>query len=59
MSNNKTENVGGIDIDLEKVNRLTKWLIIKEKNNIRTKELNEGQMIKIIKTRIEEEAGCY
>jgi len=59
MSNEKIVNVGGIDIDLEKVDRLTKWLIIKEKNNIRTKELNEGQMIKAIKTRIEEEAGCY
>ena len=59
MNNEKTVNVGGIDIDLEKVDRLTKWLIIKEKNNIRTKELNEGQMIKAIKTRIEEEAGCY
>ena len=59
MNNEKTVNVGGIEIDLEKVDRLTKWLIIKEKNNIRTKELNEGQMIKAIKTRIEEEAGCY
>ena len=59
MSNEKTVNVGGIDIDMEKVDRLTKWLIIKEKNNIRTKELNEGQMIKAIKTKIEEEAVCY
>jgi len=58
MSNVPSENIG-IEIDSNKVERLTKLLIIKEKNNIRTKEFNDGQMVNAIKKMIEEEAACY
>jgi len=58
MSSKNNENIG-IEIDSKKVERLTKLLIIKEKNNIRTKEYNDGQMVNAIKKMIEEEAACY
>ena len=56
MSDEKIKNVGGIVVDMETVNKLTYWLIIKERNNIRTKERSEGQMLTDIKNKIEEVA---
>lgn len=51
--------VNGIKIDEDKANRLLKKLIIMEKNNIRTKQFNDAEMVKKIKKAIEEEVECY
>ena len=37
---------------------LTK-LIMREKKNIKTKQYNDGEMVKMIKKMIEEEVQCY
>ena len=60
MSNdNNKVVVDGIEIDTAKVDLLLKKLIIKEKTNIKTKQLNDGQMVAAIKKMIEEEVECY
>lgn len=61
MDNHKAETVelNGIRIDTNKVNKLLKRLIIKEKSNIKTKQYNDAEMVKIIKKMIEEEVECY
>lgn len=59
MSNDQKIIVGGIEVDTEKANRLMSKLIIKEKTNIKTKQLNDGQMVAAIKKMIEEEVECY
>jgi hypothetical protein len=59
MSNENKVIIDGIEIDTEKVNRLLNRLIIKEKTNIKTKQLNDGQMVAAIKKMIEEEVECY
>jgi|GEM_PF-305716 len=59
MSNDTHASSDGITIDKSKVERLTAWLVIKEKNNIRTKELNDAQMVAAIKKQIEVEAKWY
>ncbi len=51
--------INGIEIDIEKAQLILRKLIIKEKNNIKTKEYNDSQMIRIIKKMIEEEVKCY
>lgn len=53
------KDVNGIHIDEEKAGRLLKKLIIMEKQNIRTKQFNDAEMVKKIKKIIEEEAECY
>lgn len=61
MDNHKADTVdfNGIEIDTKKVNKLLKRLIIKEKSNIKTKQYNDAEMVKIIKKMIEEEVECY
>ncbi len=61
MNNHKAETVefNGIEIDTNKVNKLLKRLIIKEKTNIKTKQYNDAEMVKIIKKMIKEEVECY
>lgn len=51
--------VESIQIDNKKVERLLKKLIIMEKQNIRTKQLNDAEMVRKIKKAIEEEAECF
>ena len=56
---NKTITINGVEIDAEKTNVLLKRIIIKEKTNIKTKQYNDGEMVKMIKKLIEEMAECY
>lgn len=51
--------VNGIKIDEKKARRLLKKLILMEKNNIRTKQSSDLDMVKKIKKMIEEEVECY
>lgn len=51
--------VSGIQIDEKKAKRLLQKLIIMEKINNRTKQLNDSEMVKKIKKVIEEEVECY
>lgn len=57
MMNNEVENQ--IVVDEKKVALLLKRLIVKEANNIKTKEKNDITMVKEIKKMIEEEVECY
>jgi hypothetical protein len=56
---NKTITINGVEIDAEKADALLKRIIIKEKTNIKTKQYNDGEMVKMIKKLIEEVAECY
>jgi hypothetical protein len=56
---NKTVTINGVEIDAEKADALLKRIIIKEKTNIKTKQYNDGEMVKMIKKLIEEVAECY
>ena len=40
------------------VERLKKWIILKENQNIKTREKGDAEMVKVIKKRIEEEANA-
>lgn len=59
MDNNNLISIDGINIDTEKAQKMLIKLIIREKKNIKTKQYNDGEMVKIIKKMIEEEAQCY
>jgi len=56
---NKTITINGVEIDAEKADALLIKIIIMEKTNIKTKQYNDGEMVKMIKKLIEEEAECY
>ena len=56
---NKTITINGVEIDAEKADALLKKIIIKEKTNIKTKQYNDGEMVRMIKKLIEEVAECY
>ena len=56
---NLTQNVNGIDIDTNKVQRMLAKLIMREKTNLQTREKGEAQMVQMIKKMIEEEVECY
>lgn len=51
--------VNGIEVDTAKAERLLKRTIVKEKNNIKTRQFNDVQMANQIKKMIEEEVECY
>lgn len=59
MESNKTEIVNGVDVDVEKAQKLIKRVIVKEKRNLSTKEYGTLEMVKKIKKMIEEEVECY
>ena len=59
MENKKTENINGIDVDVEKAQKLIKRVIVKEKRNLSTKEYINPEMIRRIKKMIEEDVECY
>lgn len=59
MENKYPIIINGIEIDTEKANRMLKKLIMREKINIKTKQYNDVEMVKIIKKMIEEEVQCY
>jgi hypothetical protein len=57
---NSTDNtINGIKIDAEKAQKILKKLIIKEKINIKTKQYNDREMVRMIKKMLEEEVECY
>jgi hypothetical protein len=56
---NKTVIINGVEIDVEKADALLKRIIIKEKTNIKTKQYNDGEMVKMIQKLIQEVAECY
>lgn len=43
MENKKTENINGIDVDVEKAQKLIKRVIVKEKRNLSTKEFSNPE----------------
>ena len=59
MENKKTENINGIDVDVEKAQKLIKRVIVKEKRNLSTKDFSNPEMIRRIKKMIEEDVECY
>lgn len=59
MESRKTENINGIDVDVEKAQKLIKRVIVKEKRNLSTKEFSNPEMVRKIKKMIEEDVECY
>jgi hypothetical protein len=59
MEKTKTVEISGIEIDTEKAQKMLNRLIVREITNIKTKQYNEGEMVKMIKKMIEEEVQCY
>lgn len=59
MATNEKEIVNGIEVDIDKAQRLIKKVIVKEKRNLSTKEFGSPEMVKKIKKMIEEEVECY
>lgn len=51
--------LSGIEIDKVKAHKMLQKLILREKTNIKTKEKNDGEMVRMIKKMIEEEVECY
>ena len=58
MASEKME-VNGVEIDVQKAQRMLQRIIVREKTNIKTKQFNDTEMVKKIKKMIEEEAQCY
>lgn len=57
MADEITQN--GVKIDTQKAQKILQKIIIKENNNLKTKDKNDGQMEKIIQDLIQEEVECY
>lgn len=55
----KTVNIDGIDVDVEKANKILKKVLITEKSNLSTKKLSSQELIKDIKKKIAEEVKCF
>ena len=47
------------EIDVKKAQKIFQKVIIKENNNIKRKDKNDGEMVKMIQKLIEEEVECY
>lgn len=58
MASEKME-VNGVEIDVQKAQRMLQRIIVREKTNIKTKQFNDTEMVKKIKKMIEEEVQCY
>lgn len=48
-----------IQITQEAIERLKRVIILKENMNLKTRTMNDTQMVAWIKKKIEEEAQCY
>lgn len=46
-------------IDIRKVELMLKKIIMREKVNLKTREMTDAQMVQVIKNLIEEEVKCY
>ena len=49
----------GIELNEKAIKRLKQKIILKENDNLRTKDLSDAKMIGWIKKQIEEEVSCY
>lgn len=47
------------EIDVRKAQMILQKIIIKENNNIKRKDKNDGEMVKMIQKLIQEEVECY
>lgn len=56
---NEIVMVNGIEVDTDKAQKMMRKIIINEKKNLSTKELDNLKMIRKIKKMIEEEVVCY
>jgi len=54
-----TVTINGVEINIDKAQLLLSKIIVREKTNIKTKQYNDGEMVKMMKKMIEEEAECY
>lgn len=54
----KTVEMDGITVDVNKANKILKKILIAEKNNLSTKKYSTQDMIKDIKKKIAEEVSC-
>lgn len=59
MDEKRYVEVEGVKVDTNIANRLLSKIIIWEKNNIKTKQLQSSSMVKKISSAIEEEVKCY
>ena len=59
MSSENKEIVNGMEVDIQKAQRMLTRLVIREKKNIKTNQYNDVQMVNQIKKMIEEEVKCY
>lgn len=59
MNHDNKVKVNDIDINMQKADILLKRIIVKEKINIKTKQYNDSEMVRMIKNMIEEEVKCY
>ena len=50
---------GEIQVDSKAIERLKRSIIIKENMNLKTRTMNDSQMVSWIKKKIEEEVQCY
>ena len=50
---------GEIQVDSKVIERLKRSIIIKENMNLKTRTMNDSQMVAWIKKKIEEEVQCY
>ena len=50
---------GEIQVNSKVVERLKRSIIIKENMNLKTRTMNDSQMVEWIKKKIEEEVQCY
>lgn len=48
-----------VKINTQKADTMLKKLIMREKINIKTKQYNDSEMVRMIKKMIEEEVQCY
>ncbi len=51
--------VEGVEVDIKKVDRMLKKIIMRENINNKTREKTDAQMVQWIKKLIEEEVECY
>ena len=50
---------GEVYVDEKAIERLKRAIIIKENMNLKTRTMNDSQMVAWIKKKIEEEVQCY
>lgn len=59
MEDNEGVVINGIEVETKKADLMLKKIILKEKINLKTKQYNDGEMVRQIKRMIEEEVQCY